>query len=163
MKAKLKHYSPLIITICFLIFIIVISVLFSGYKYDSDIECIMKVTESGILEYKETLCKIEGENKEIVFYNNKYGEISKCNLKKKNFFGTTKYKFQHASNSGPDYFSKDWTELDDNLKYIAVKYEDDIKNIDCEGYKPVGTKINYKKGDGKETSCWIYVIDKTKQ
>lgn len=164
MKEKLKHYSPLIITVCFIIFIIVISVLFSGYKYNSDIECINSVASGDeFFEINNVLFKFENKSKELVFYNSKDDYVIQCSLRRKEIFGKIKYKFITSSNSGLNYYIKEWQCFDKNIEYIFVKYEDDIKNIDCKGYKPVGTKINYKNGDGKETSCWIYVIDKTKQ
>ncbi len=145
--------------ILLLIGFILIYAPFSGYKYDSDIECI-----NSSVAYEKTLFKLEDDDHELIYFRSKYTEhINKCELKKKKIFGDIKYKIVALDTSSPHYLDKKWIAFNDDIKYIAVKYEDDIKNIDCEGYKPVGTKINYKKGDGEKTSCWIYVIDKTKQ
>ncbi len=162
MKRILKQYTPLIIMICLLISFISGYVVLSDYKYDSDVDCITTVTEYKFSEYDKTLCKIEGENKEVLFYRGKNNLLFRCDLKKKSFLGKTKYKFEMNQSNGVNFLSKEWIELDDNVKYIAVKYKDDILEIDCGEYEPIGIKINYENINGEKISCWIYVIDKTK-
>lgn len=53
---------------------------------------------------------------------------------------------------------KEWNEVDKHLKYIFVDFENDIENIDCGGYTPIGTRVNYQLRNGDKESCWIYIL-----
>lgn len=164
MKKKFKHYAPLIITILLFISFISIYVVLSGYKYNSDIECINSVSKGDeYFELEKVLFKFENDKKELIFYNSKNNYVITCELYKKEIFGEQKYKFKTSSTSGLNPLKKEWQAFDENIEYIFVQYERDIEDIDCKGYTPVGTKIPHKISTGEETSCWIYVIDKSPQ
>lgn len=151
---------PIIIVISFII-IFGINYIFGGYNYESDIDCINHYVG---YEYQvnTVLYKYDNNNKEILLYNSNNGTFFNCILDKKNKNGKTLYKFNKSSNTPPITWNTEWNEIDKNLKFIFVDYENDIEDIDCMGYEPQGTKIYYKLANGKEESCWIYIIDKTK-
>lgn len=155
---KVKHYIPLIITLCFIALFVTINIAFYGYE-DSDIECI-----NSSFAYEKTLFKLEDDEHELIYFQSKYtGHINKCELKKKKIFGDLKYKITSLDTSSPHYLDKKWIDFNDNIKYIALEYKNDIEYIDCEGYKPVGYEISWVRDNGEKASCWIYVIDKTTQ
>lgn len=162
MKKFFKQHVQLIVIMCLLISGVTINTLFSGYKYDSDIECIESGINMTVNAYNETLFKLEDESKELIYYKSKGGYIIRCELKKKNIFGETKYKFVNSATSTPDYLSQKWLDFNDNIKYVAVKYKNDINYIDCEGYEPVGTYIPFSEKYASAPGCWVYVIDKSK-
>lgn len=158
MKKKIKHYAPLIIAFCFITLFVTVNIAFNGYK-DSDIKCI-----NSSVAYEKTLFKLEDDAHELIYFQSKYtGHINKCELKKKKIFGEVKYKIISLDTSSPHYLDKKWIAFNDNIKYIVLKYKNDIDYIDCEGSKPVGYEISWFLDNGEKTSCWIYVIDKTIQ
>lgn len=107
--------------------------------------------------------KLEDENKELIYYSSKYNDfVIKGELKKKKIFGKTKYKIDSLKTEIPK-VTDEWTEFNDDIKYITLKYKSDIHYIDCKGYKPEGHEISWVKYDGEKTNCWIYVIDKSPQ
>lgn len=161
MKKFLKTAFFILITIIVSFVIIVISnIIFGGYNFKSDIDC---VNSSYINEFNlETIVfKYENDCKEILIYSSSNNMIFECILDKKQFSGETKYKLRKRSTSALNTYYKNWTEVNSNLRYIFVDFEEDIKDIECEGYNPIGTKIYYKIPNGEEESCWIYVIDET--
>ncbi|MCM1115464.1 MAG: hypothetical protein NC397_08215 [Clostridium sp.] len=156
---------------CILLFLLAIIVLFimlfslnyffGGYSYNNDIECLNHYMSQDC-QIKEIVYKYENEDNEILLYNSNNGMFFNCILDKKSNSNVTKYRLNHNSNSTPVTWNNEWEEIGGKLKYIFVKYEDDIKNIDCGDCSPLGTKINYKLMNGEEKSCWIYIIDRTK-
>lgn len=158
MKSKIKHYMPLIIAVLLLICFISIYAPISGYRYNSDIDCV-----DSSFAYGKTLFKLEDDEKELIYYSSKYNDyVVKGELKKKKIFGKTKYKTTSLQTQHP-YETNEWIIFNDYIKYIVLKYESHINYIDCEGYEPVGYKLSWINGDGEESGCWIYVIDKSTQ
>lgn len=161
MKKFLKVIVLLLLTIViFPLLILGSDYLFGGYNYESDIDCINDYVGFGY-QVNKVLYKYENENKEILLYESNNGTFFNCILEKKSKNNKYLYRFKKSSNTPPITWNKEWEEVDKNLKYIFVDYQDDIKDIDCMGYEPEGTKIYYKLEDGKEESCWIYIIDKS--
>lgn len=161
MKKFFKTTFFMLITIIVLFAIIVIlNTVFGGYNFKSDIDCVnSKYNNEFNLE--TIVFKYENNCKEILIYNSSNNEIFECILDKKQFLGETKYRLRKSSTSAPVTYYKNWTEVNSNLRYIFVDFEEDIKDVECEGYNPIGTKIYYKIPNGEEKSCWIYVIDET--
>ena len=61
----------------------------------------------------------------------------------------------------PVTYHTEWNKVNKDLLFIYVHYKDDIKNIDCMGYEPVGSQIVYNNSANETKYCWLYVIDKT--
>lgn len=154
----------LITIIVSFVIIVTLNIVFGGYNFKSDIDCVNSSYISSYINESnlETIVfKYENDRKEILIYNSSNNEIFECILDKKQFSGETKYRLRKSSTSAPITYRKNWTEVNSNLRYIFVDFEEDIKDVDCEGYNPIGTKIYYKIPNGEEKSCWIYVIDET--
>ena len=163
MKKFLKTTFFILITIIVLFAIIVIlNTIFGGYTFETDIDCVNS-NYNNEFNLETIVFKYENNYKEILIYNSSNNEIFECVLDKKQFLGKTKYRLKKSSTSAPVTYHKNWNEVNSNLRYIFVDFEEDIKDVECEGYEPVGTKIYYKIPTGEEKSCWIYVIDKTKK
>ena len=134
---------------------------FGGYNYTSDIECVNSDSDDTFY-IENVIFKYENDKKEFIIYNNPDDIICQFILKKREFLGETKYKSWIMEMPAPPItYHKEWTEIDKNLRYIFVDYENDIEDIDCQGFEPVGTKIYYTIANGKQESCWIYIIDES--
>lgn len=162
MKKFLKVIALfLLIVVVFPLLILGIDSIFGGYNYKTDIDCVNSRVGYGF-QVKTVLYKYENEDKEILLYEPNNGTFFNCVLGKKSKNGEDLYRFEKGSNTPPITWFKEWVEVDKNLQYIFVDFQDDIEDIDCMGYEPEGAKIYYKIATGEEESCWIYVIDKTK-
>ncbi len=157
---KIIFITPVTIIMLFVI-IVILNIVFGGYSFESDIDCVNS-SFNNAFTLETIVYKYENNSNELLIYNSSDNEIFEAVLNKKQVLGKTKYKLKKSSTSAPITYNKNWTEVNRNLRYIFVDYEEDIKNIDCEGYEPVGTKIYYKLPNGEEKSCWIYIIDETK-
>lgn len=65
------------------------------------------------------------------------------------------YRLNNATNFSPVTLRKEWKIINKNLKYIYVKYEDDIKDMDCGDSQPKGTQIHYKIQNGDKKSILL--------
>ncbi|MDE5984759.1 MAG: hypothetical protein K2H13_05850, partial [Eubacterium sp.] len=144
-KKNLKKAILYLIMIPFLIIILfvfsfIVQLFFGGYNYTSDIEC---VNSSKSFHIEEVVFKYENDKKEFIIYNDSNYDVCQSILKKREFLGETKYKHWISETAGPITYYTEWTEIDKNLRYICVDYENDIEDIDCQGFEPVGTKIYY--------------------
>lgn len=147
-----------IILVFLLIFSLLVQFFWSGYDYTSDIEC---VNSSKYFECKEIVFKYENDKKVFLIYNDSNNIVYQCILNKRKFLEETKYKLLINRTAAPTPFLKEWTEIDQDLRFIFVDYENDIEDIDCQGFEPVGTKIYYNIANGEQKSCWIYIIDES--
>lgn len=158
-----KHFKVIILTpiIIVLLFALLFgyNILFGGYNYETDIDCV----NNTIFDYQvdNVIYKYENEKNEILLYNSKSGRVFQCLLKKRKNLDKIEYKLKYSATAVPITYHKEWAEVDKNLRYIFTDYENDIEDIDCDGFEPIGTKIYYHLSDGTEESCWIYVIDET--
>lgn len=153
----------LIIISCILSVAISLSIynnLFSGYNYGSDLDCI-KYHSFKNHDAQTIVFKYENKKREIILFNTQDNFFYNCILDKKQKNGKTMYRLNCKSNTPPITYHTEWTEVDKNLRYIFVDYENDIEDIDCQGFEPIGTKIYYTIANGEQKSCWIYIIDES--
>ena len=151
-----------IVSVVFLFVILISMILYNNDNFDSDIECINNYVGYNY-QVEDVIFKYESEKKEIVLYSSNNGTFFNCLLDKRKIFNRTVYRLDKNSNTPPITWYKEWVELDKKTRYIFLDYEKDIEKVDCNGFEPVGTKIHYRLLNGDEESCWIYVIDETKQ
>lgn len=130
---------------------------FFNYSYNSDIDA-----ASGSLgKFDSIIYKYETSDSEIIFYNSIDNNTFECVLGKRKYFGNMKYKIKVCNTSA--LVSYDWKRVNRNLKYVSLRNEEDIKNFDCEGYKPIKAKITFKTSKGYHETRWVYVIDRTEK
>lgn len=148
------------LSVLFFIVVLIIHNIFGGYNYMTDIECI-EYNSFENFDVKTMVFKYENSRSEIIFFNTENNLFYTCYLDKKLKNGKTMYRMKSKSNMPPITYHTEWTEVDKNLRYIFVRYEKDIEDIDCQGFEPVGTKIYYTIANGERKSCWIYIIDES--
>lgn len=146
-----------ILVIIIFVFLFVFYFTLSNYSYNSDIDA-----ASGSLgKFDSIIYKYETSDNEIIFYNSTDNNTFECVLGKRKYFGNMKYKIKVCNTSA--LVSYDWKKVNRNLKYVSLRNEEDIKNFNCEGYKPIKTKITFKTSKGYHETRWVYVIDKTEK
>lgn len=144
MKKFIKKLLKLML-ILISVFVVIVGIIscwyFSNdYDYTDKIECLnayLTSYEQGVnyivFEYEND------DNVVLTFYTNR-GGYYRALLAKKIINGTTYYDFMNASTSPPVTYNTTWTRMTKEIFMIYVKYENDIDDIDCCGYTPVGTK-----------------------
>lgn len=142
-------------------------ILFGGYDYESDIECINDLSnnDSNLIDDKvdNVVFRYKTGGKELLLYNSADGEFFTSILDYKEKNGKTYYQNWISETKPPITYHTEWEKVSDDFYYIYVKYEEDMEEIDCMGYEPVGTEIYYKLPYGKTERCYIYIIDKNAQ
>ena len=167
MKKFIKKLLKLMLILIsvFVVIVGIISCWYFGndYDYTDKIECLnayLTSYEQGVnyivFEYEND------DNVVLTFYTNR-GGYYRALLAKKIINGTTYYDFMNASTSPPVTYNTTWTRMTKEIFMIYVKYENDIDDIDCCGYTPVGTKITFIDSTGKAGTAWLYIVDTSKQ
>ncbi len=165
MKKVLKFLIVFILTFSIQIAIFILWYALDGrYIYESPYEYVKTNSECNEIydsRFEKEVFLYENDDNVIYLYNSPSNEFFTYIFDVKEKDGKKYYSLNYGGTMLPITWNKEWEEVDKNLKYIFVDYQDDIKDIDCMGYEPEGTKIYYKLEDGKEESCWIYIIDKS--
>lgn len=132
----------------------------NGYRFESDIEC-ANYNMPSVSQYSKTIYKYENDDCEILIYKSNDGNIFESTMYKKSLNGKVKYKFHSQNTTSLPTSYYEWTEVNEDVKYIYLELYEDIEKVDCGGYEPVSEKLEYTYQNGEKDSCWIFVIDKT--
>lgn len=159
MKRKILISVSICLSIV-LMFLVFSYIYINGYRFESDIECV-NYNMPYISQYSKTIYKYENDDCEILIYNSNDGNIFELTMIKKTINDNVKYKFHSQNATSLPTSNYEWTEVNEDVKYIYLDLYEDIENIDCGGYQPVSEKIEYTYQNGEKDSCWIFVIDKT--
>ena len=167
MKKFVKKLSKLML-ILISVFVVIVGMIscwfFSNdYDYTDKIDCL----NAHLLSYEQGVNYIEFEyenddNVILTYYTNR-GGYYRASLAKKIIKGTIYYALLTNSTSPPVTYHTTWTRMTKEIFMIYVKYENDIDNIDCCGYTPVGSKITFIDSTGKAVTDLLYIVDTSKQ
>lgn len=162
MKKFFKIILVIFLIICILCVLIFINSRFGGYKYVSDMDCINSYANS-LMEFDKLIYKYENDDTELIIYSASNGDYCTCYMNKKTKKNQVYYKYKFLTDLiAPVTYHTEWNKVNDDLYFIYVDYEDDIEEIDCCGYTPVGTRLEYTNAAGEFDIFWIYVVDRTK-
>lgn len=149
-------------SIAFIVIIIAIPLIdaFFVYHADTDEEAIERISLNNI---DKILFKYETESDEILFYQDKNMLTYECILKKKNFFGKTKYKNELSWTSALLTSNSDFDDVNKNFKYAILDNKDDLKRFDYEGDELKQYEFSYLSVNGHFRYKYVYIIDNTNE
>lgn len=149
-------------SIAFIVIIIAIPLIdaFFVYHADTDEEAIERISLNNI---DKILFKYETESDEILFYQDKNMLTYECILKKKNFFGKTKYKNELSWTSALLTSNSDFDDVNKNFKYAILDDKDDLKRFDYEGDELKQYEFSYLSVNGHFRYKYVYIIDNTNE
>lgn len=149
-------------SIAFIVIIIAIPLIdaFFVYHADTDEEAIERISLNNI---DKILFKYETESNEILFYQDKNMLTYECILKKKNFFGKTKYKNELSWTSALLTSNSDFDDVNKNFKYAILDDKDDLKRFDYEGDELKQYEFSYLSVNGHFRYKYVYIIDNTNE
>ncbi|GEM_PF-2934811 len=149
-------------SIAFIVIIIAIPLIdaFFAYHADTDEEAIERISLNNI---DKILFKYETESNEILFYQDKNMLTYECILKKKNFFGKTKYKNELSWTSALLTSNSDFDDVNKNFKYAILDDKDDLKRFDYEGDELKQYEFSYLSVNGHFRYKYVYIIDNTNE
>ena len=149
-------------SIAFIVIIIAIPLIdaFFVYHADTDEEAIERISLNNI---DKILFKYETESDEILFYQDKNMQTYECILKKKNFFGKTKYKNELSWTSALITSSPSFNNVNKNFKYAILDDKDDLKRFDYEGDELKQYEFSYLSVNGHFRYKYVYIIDNTNE
>lgn len=154
-----RFYKVLIVFIAIIIIIPTFDALFA-YSSDTDEEEIERMSFNSV---EKILFKYETESDEILFYQDKNMLTYECILKKKNFFGKTKYKNELSWTSALLTSNSDFDDVNKNFKYAILDDKDDLKRFDYEGDELKQYEFSYLSVNGHFRYKYVYIIDNTNE
>lgn len=158
-KSVLKVFLIILFTILIIGLLIVSKSYFGRYDTDNEIDCINNSADS-YSQIDEIVFRYENDDDVLISYNTDNAGYYFASLDKKNDGNKTLYKTKLLTNGlQPITYEKEWQRITKDIFIIYVDFENDIEEIDCCGYTPVGTKIEYKTAAGKTERCWLYLVD----
>jgi len=160
MKKTKKGLLIILFLIPLIVLIFVVKYQFVGYNFENAVDCVNNAAHNENWDSSNVVYAYENNSYAMVMYNTASGEYFTGYCKKIKRGDKYLYKNVLLSNMMPPITHQtEWNKVCNSLYFIYVEYEDDIYNIDSCGYKPVGTKIQYKNAIDETKTCWIYVID----